>query len=53
MITHYPMVLVVSFENSAIVGKRVIQKIISKIEGKSLYLIQFTKDQKRLITGLE
>ena len=53
MITHYLMVLVVSFESSVIVVKHVIQKVMSKIEGKSLYLVQFTKDQKMLITELE
>ena len=51
--THYLMVLVVSFASSAIVEKSVIQKIMSKIEGKSLYLIQFKKDPKMLITELE
>ena len=53
MRTHYLMVLVVSFESSVIVVKHVIQKVMSKIEGKSLYLVQFTKDQKMLITELE
>ena len=42
-----------SFASSAIVEKSVIQKIMSKIEGKSLYLIQFKKDPKMLITELE
>ena len=51
--TDYLMVLVVSFASSAIVEKSVIQKIMSKIEGKSLYLIQFKKDPKMLITELE
>ena len=51
--THYLMVLVVSFASSAIGEKSGIQKIMSKIEGKSLYLIQFKKDPKMLITELE
>ena len=34
MITHYLMVLVVSFVNFVIVEKHVIQKVMSKIEGK-------------------
>ena len=46
MITHYLMVLVVSFASSAIVAKHAIQKVMSKIEGEFLFLIQFTKDQK-------
>ena len=53
MITHYLMVLVVSFVSSVIVEKHVIQKVMSKIEGKFLFLIRFTKDQKMLITELE
>ena len=40
------MVLVVSFASSAIVAKHAIQKVMSKIEGEFLFLIQFTKDQK-------
>ena len=51
--TNYLMVLVVSFASSSIVAKSVIQKVMSKIEGKSLYLIQFKKDPKMLITELE
>ncbi|ELW73334.1 hypothetical protein IQ7_09032 [Streptococcus thermophilus MTCC 5461] len=51
--THYLMVLVMSFASSAIVEKSVIQKIMSKIEGKSLYLTQFKRDPKMLITELE
>ena len=46
MITHYLMVLVVSFASSAIVAKHAMQKVMSKIEGEFLFLIQFTKDQK-------
>ena len=53
MITHYLMVLVVSFVNFVIVGKHVILKVMLKIEGKYPFLIQFTKDQKRLIIELE
>ena len=53
MITHYLMVLVVSFASSTIVAKHAIQKVMSKIEGEFLFLIQFTKDQKTLITELE
>ena len=40
------MVLVVSFASSAIVAKHAMQKVMSKIEGEFLFLIQFTKDQK-------
>jgi len=53
MITHYLMVLVVSFVNFVIVGKHVILKVMLKIEGKYPFLIQFTKDQKKLIIELE
>ena len=53
MITHYLMVLVVSFVGSVIVEKYVIQKVMSKIEGEFLILIRFTKDQKMLIIELE
>ena len=49
--TSFHMVLVVSFASSVIVGKHVIQKVMSKTEEKFLFLIPFTKDQKTLITS--
>ena len=49
MITHYLMVVVVSFASSVIVKKHVIRKAISKIERECLFLIQFMKDLKKLI----
>lgn len=53
MITHYLMVLVVSFSSFVIMEKYFIQMVVSKIKGEFLDLIRFTKDQNLLIIELE